>query len=94
MADVKSIILVHREQLLEAQAQQAARGAAAKEQPAQPKEGEKVTLVDLAKVQAEGKQYVARAGDVIYVPAIRARRERTWIYSVLSSILTGLVVRR
>jgi len=73
------------------------RGEAAKPEEVkaeQPVEGQKVTLMDLAKVQAGEVQYVARAGDVIYVPALRERRESTWIYSVISSLLTGWIVRR
>lgn len=109
IADVKGIVLVHKEELLAAQAQVAAAAAGEggeRPRPArrrsetakpgevtaeQPPEGQKVTLMDLAKVQAGEVQYVARAGDVVYVPALRERRE--WIYSVIGSLLTALLVR-
>jgi len=100
MADVKSIVLVHRE---EQKTQQQAkkrryrrRGeqAPAKGKELQPVEGFKVTLVDLAKVQGEGVQYVAQAGDVIYVPSKKISRGRDWLYGILTSVVTGLIVRR
>ncbi|MCD6352129.1 MAG: SLBB domain-containing protein, partial [Armatimonadetes bacterium] len=106
LADVKSIVLVHREQLVELAQESVAggkkpartgrRGSAQKAQPqapTQPKEGQKVTIMDLAKVQGEKEQYIARAGDVIYIPAVR-EKGRNWLPSVLASIVTGLIVRR
>lgn len=55
--------------------------------------GLSVKLLDLARVQAGEDVYLARAGDVIYVPAIREKRGIDWL-NMLVSVATGLILGR
>jgi polysaccharide biosynthesis/export protein len=53
-----------------------------------------VRFVDLAKVQPGEEVYLARPGDVIYVPALREKQSRDWLQTVISLASGFLLGRR
>jgi hypothetical protein len=52
-----------------------------------------VRFVDLAKVQPGEEVYLARPGDVIYIPALRESRSRDWTQTLIS-IASGFLLGR